>query len=104
MNIFKGQNLLEFSDRFKSDEDCKEYLSGIKWNDGFECYKCGHKKYQVRKDFSRTFFSINNIFVIILNFYICSISNKTAFPCTPFTSLKYFPSKSNSFPDLDSLT
>ena len=54
MNIFKGQNLLEFSDRFKSDEDCKEYLAGIKWNDGFECRKCGHKKYQVRKDFSRT--------------------------------------------------
>lgn len=54
MNIFRGQNLLEFSDRFKSDEDCKEYLSGIKWNDGFECRKCGHKKYQVRKDFSRT--------------------------------------------------
>jgi len=54
MNIFKGQNLLEFSDRFKSDEDCKEYLSGIKWNDSFECRKCGHKKYQVRKDFSRT--------------------------------------------------
>ena len=54
MNIFRGQNLLEFSDRFKSDEDCKEYLSGIKWNVGFECRKCGHKKYQVRKDFSRT--------------------------------------------------
>src|SRR5660398_219502 len=54
MNIFKGQNLLEFSDRFKSDEACKEYLAGIKWNDGFECRKCGHKKYQVRKDFSRT--------------------------------------------------
>jgi len=31
MNIFRGQNLLEFSDRFKSDEDYKEYLSGIKW-------------------------------------------------------------------------
>ncbi|MDT0678478.1 IS1595 family transposase [Autumnicola musiva] len=54
MNIFMGQNLLEFSDRFKTDEDCKEYLAGIKWNDGFECRKCGHKKSQVRKDFSRT--------------------------------------------------
>ena len=54
MNIFKGQNLLEFSDRFKSDEDCKEYLAGIKWKDGFECRKCGHGKSQVRKDFSRT--------------------------------------------------
>lgn len=54
MNIFKGQNLLEFSDRFKTDENCKEYLAEIKWNDGFECRKCGHKKFQVRKDFSRT--------------------------------------------------
>lgn len=54
MDIFKGQNLLEFSDRFKTDEDCKEYLAKIKWNDGFECLKCGHKRYQVRKDFSRT--------------------------------------------------
>src|SRR5680860_1611431 len=54
MDIFKGQNLLEFSDRFKSDEDCKEYLAGIKWKDGFGCLKCGHRKSQVRKDFSRT--------------------------------------------------
>ncbi len=54
MDIFKGQNLLEFSDRFKTDEDCKEYLAGIKWRDGFGCLKCGHGKSQVRKDFSRT--------------------------------------------------
>lgn len=54
MDIFKGQNLLEFSDRFKTDNDCKEYLADIKWKDGFECIKCGHKKSQVRKDFSRT--------------------------------------------------
>ena len=54
MNIFRGQNLLGFSDRFKSDEDCKEYLAGIKWSNDSECRKCGHKKSQVRKDFSRT--------------------------------------------------
>ncbi len=30
MTIFKGQNLLEFSDRFKTDENCKEYLAEIK--------------------------------------------------------------------------
>lgn len=54
MGIFKGQNLLEFSDRFKTDEDCKEYLANIKWDDGFECLKCGHKRSQIRKDFSRT--------------------------------------------------
>lgn len=54
MDIFKGQNLLEFSDRFKTDEDCKKYLADIKWQDGFECLKCGHLKSQTRKDFSRT--------------------------------------------------
>lgn len=54
MDIFKGQNLLEFSDRFKTDLDCKEYLSNIKWNDGFKCIKCNHVGAQVRNDFSRT--------------------------------------------------
>ena len=54
MNIFKGQNLLEFSDRFKTDDQCKKYLSEIKWKSGFECLRCGHNKCQIRKDFSRT--------------------------------------------------
>ena len=54
MNIFKGQNLIEFAERFKTDEDCKEYLSILKWADGYICRKCGHKKSQIRKDFSRT--------------------------------------------------
>jgi len=53
MNIFKGQNLLEFSDRFKTDADCKEYLSLLKWKDGYNCNKCGHNASQQRKDFSR---------------------------------------------------
>lgn len=54
MEIFKGQNLLEFSDRFKIDEDCMEYLSNIKWKDGYKCRKCGHTGFQVRKNLSRT--------------------------------------------------
>lgn len=54
MDIFKGQNLLEFSDRFKTDLDCKQYLSVIKWKDGFKCVKCNHSGAQIRKDFSRT--------------------------------------------------
>jgi len=53
MDIFKGQNLLEFSDRFKTDADCKEYLSLLKWKDGYNCNKCGHNASQQRKDFSR---------------------------------------------------
>lgn len=54
MYKFKGQNLLEFSDRFKTDEDCRKYLSEIKWSDGYKCRKCGHDKFQERKEFSRT--------------------------------------------------
>ena len=54
MDIFKGQNLLEFSDWFKTDEDCKKHLAKIKWKEGFKCLKCGHKKSQIRKDLSRT--------------------------------------------------
>lgn len=54
MDIFKGQNLLEFSDRFKTDLDCKEYLSGTKWGESFKCVRCDHGASQIRKDFSRT--------------------------------------------------
>jgi transposase-like protein len=54
MEIFKGQNLLEFAERFKTDEDCKKYLSEIKWEGGYICRKCGHTKYQERKNHSRT--------------------------------------------------
>jgi transposase-like protein len=54
MDVFKGQNLLEFSERFKTDLDCKEYLAGIKWKTGFQCVKCGHGAAQIRKDYSRT--------------------------------------------------
>ena len=54
MELFKGQSLLEFTERFKTDLDCEEYLASIKWKKGYCCRKCGHTKYQVRKDFSRT--------------------------------------------------
>ena len=54
MEIFKGQNLIEFAERFKTDLNCEEYLASIKWENGYCCRKCGHTKYQIRKDFSRT--------------------------------------------------
>ena len=54
MELFKGQNLIEFSERFKTDEDCKEYLANSKWNAGFTCVKCDHSASQIRKNFSRT--------------------------------------------------
>lgn len=53
MELFKGQNLLEFAERFKTDADCLEYLANIKWSNGYECLKCGHKASQKRSNSSR---------------------------------------------------
>jgi len=54
MELFSGQNLLEFNDRFRTDKNCKEYLADFKWKNGFRCLKCNHTGSQIRKDFSRT--------------------------------------------------
>ena len=54
MELFKGKNLLEFAERFKTDLDCKEYLAKLKWKNSFYCVKCGHKGSQKRADHSRT--------------------------------------------------
>jgi len=36
MELFKGQSLLEFTERFKTDLDCEEYLASIKLEAGAE--------------------------------------------------------------------
>lgn len=43
--MFEGVNLIEFSTRFSTEEKCLEYLSHIKWKNGYQCAKCGHEKY-----------------------------------------------------------
>ena len=53
MDVFKVQNLLEFSDRFKTDEDCKKYLASMKSEIRYKCLKCNHTACQVRADFAR---------------------------------------------------
>lgn len=53
MNVFKGQNFLEFFDLFKTDEDCKEYLANIKAQSPFKFSRCNHTACQTRSDFSR---------------------------------------------------
>lgn len=49
MEKFTGQGLMEYFDKFKTDLDCLEYLSHIKWEDGFICAKCEHTKFTIRK-------------------------------------------------------
>lgn len=53
MELFKGQNLLEFAGRFKRDEDCMEYLAYMKNSVEYICLKCGHSACQTRSNFSR---------------------------------------------------
>jgi DNA-directed RNA polymerase subunit RPC12/RpoP len=53
MDLFKGRNLLEFVERFKTDSDCLKYLSQIKWSDGYKCVKCGHLGNQTRDNHAR---------------------------------------------------
>lgn len=49
MEIFRGQNILKFTDYFKTDMDCLAYLADKKWKDGFICKKCGCTKSTIRK-------------------------------------------------------
>lgn len=52
--MFEGLSLLQFSDKFSTELDCYEYLSAIKWKNGYSCGKCGHQKYfQGRQPCSR---------------------------------------------------
>ncbi len=48
MEIFKGENIVDFFDRYQSDIDCLEYLSSIKWGENFECLNVV-KKFTIRK-------------------------------------------------------
>ena len=54
MEIFKGQNIIEFVERFNTNEKCQEYLSEIKWSKAYICRKCKHTECQIRKNYSRT--------------------------------------------------
>ncbi|NIN69902.1 MAG: IS1595 family transposase [Anaerolineae bacterium] len=35
------RTLLEFEERFATEEACREYVAGIRWPEGFECPTCG---------------------------------------------------------------
>ncbi|RRG21898.1 hypothetical protein DWB61_09105 [Ancylomarina euxinus] len=53
MDIFKGENFIEFTAKFPTDELCKQYLSDIMWNDGYKCCKCGHDKHSNKPNMSK---------------------------------------------------
>lgn len=52
--FFKGENILEFVERFKDDQSCMDYLAEIKWSESYQCKRCGNAKYfSVSKHCSR---------------------------------------------------
>lgn len=54
MEIFNGENFIKFTEIFSTNDLCKEYLAYIKWNTGYSCRKCRHKKATIRQDHTRT--------------------------------------------------
>ena len=45
LNIFRGVNSIKFNQRFKSDNDCLEYLAEVKWQNGYKCKRCENDKF-----------------------------------------------------------
>ena len=41
-NMFQGLNILEFTEKFSTDDKCREYLSHQKWEKGYQCGNCSH--------------------------------------------------------------
>ncbi len=53
-DIFTGVNSIKFNQRFKTDQDCYQYIASIKWENGYECIKCGwDKSIPGKKPFSK---------------------------------------------------
>ena len=53
MDIFKGENFVNFIEKFHDDMTCKAYLSEIKWSDTYRCKKCNHTKFSLKDQYSR---------------------------------------------------
>jgi hypothetical protein len=43
--MFQGLNVLEFTEKFSTDDKCREYLAHQKWEKGYNCGNCGHTHY-----------------------------------------------------------
>ena len=42
---FVGVNSITFNQKFKTDQDCLQYLSSLKWEKGYRCKKCKNDRY-----------------------------------------------------------
>ncbi len=42
-------NFGDFFEWFQSEQDCRRYLVGLRWPDGFRCPACGHDEHWVSR-------------------------------------------------------
>ena len=42
---YKSLSIFDFQNKFPDDVSCYEYLSELKWSEGFKCSRCGHEKF-----------------------------------------------------------
>jgi hypothetical protein len=42
-------NLIEFENKFGTEESCREYLFNLRYKDGYKCEKCGCSKYRMEE-------------------------------------------------------
>lgn len=64
------KTLIEFRERFVTDDDCLRYVASLRWPDGFRCPRCGHSEawetnrglYQCRKCRHQTSITAGTIF------------------------------------------
>ena len=40
--MFTGTSIIEFNEKFKTEEDCQFYLADLKWSKGYCCDRCQH--------------------------------------------------------------
>ena len=43
------RTVLEFEERFATEEACRQYVADIRWPDGFQCPQCGHREAWITK-------------------------------------------------------
>lgn len=48
--MFKGEDIIEFNQKFNDNKSCQLYLSNIKWSEGYKCKNCGSTHYSERKN------------------------------------------------------
>ncbi len=43
------KTLIEFKERFVTDDDCLRYVASLRWPDGVRCPRCGHSEVWMTK-------------------------------------------------------